>query len=276
MTIKQTLNKVGRSISKHSPAILTGVGVVGLGATAYLAYKSRDKVEEVVEEIERKRDLDIEIDKVEVAKDLAEALAAPIAVGVLSCGAIFMSFRIQNNRIATLAGALAAQQAHNKLMEVKYRKQHGDEAYAKFMTPTEEIEEVTVGKNGKEKITVKEVRTDIDHTIGQWFDESSEYAADDHSYNVAYIDSVNDRMQTILFQRGSLLLNEVREALGLERIRAGALLGWTTMDNFEIDKVITNLGDEEMGEMKEQIFVTWNRPRYIYDDVEFNGRYSVL
>jgi hypothetical protein len=275
MTFKQTLNKVGRTVAKHSPAIFTGVGVVGLGATAYLAYKSRDKVESIVENIEAKREAGEEINKFDVVKDFVEATYLPITVGVMSVGSILLSHNIQRKRILTLSGVLAAEQARNIYFEKKYKKEHGEEAYVKFTTPTDEVETVEVGKNGKEKITVHQVKKEIDHTIGQWYDESSEYTSDDHHYNVAFIEAVNDRMQTLLFQRGSLLLNEVREALGFERIRAGALLGWTTQDNFEIDKNVMNMFIEELGETKEQIWVTWTRPRYIYEEVELGGgRYS--
>ena len=274
MTFKQTLNKVGMTIKKHSPAIFTGVGIVGLGATAYLAYKSRDKVEAVVLDIEEKRDNEEPVDKIQVAKDLTEALYLPITVGAFSVACIFMSYRIQNNRIAILTGTLAAQQARNIYFENKYKAKHGEEEYQKFITPTDREEVETVDKKGNTVRTVQEVKKEIDQSIGQWFDSSDEYCSDDHTYNVAFIDSINDRMQTLLFQRGSLLLNEVREALGFERIRAGALLGWTAGDNFDIEKVITTLGDETKGELKEQIWVSWSRPRYIFDDVEFNGRYS--
>lgn len=275
MTFKNTLYKAKRSLAKHSPAIFTTVGIIGLGATAYLAYKSRDKVEAVVEDIEDKRKREVPIDKAQVGKDLVNALYLPITIGALSVTSIIMSHRIQRKRIIVLSGALAAQQARNLFFENKYREIHGEENYNKFIVPTDEIKTEEAGKNGKTKIKVEEVKKDIDHTIGQWYDESSEYVSDDHTYNVAFIDSVNERMQTVLFQRGSLLLNEVREALGFERIRAGALLGWTTVDSFSIEKVITMLGDKSAGELEEQIWVTWSRPRYIYDDVEFNGRYSV-
>lgn len=275
MNFKNTLAKIGKTVSKHSPVILTTVGVVGLGATAVLAYNCRHKVEDVVEGIEEDRAFEREVDKVQVAKDLAEALYLPITVGVASMGCILMSYRIQNNRIATLASALAAQQAHNFYMENKYRKKYGKEEFQKFMTPTEEIEIVGEDEEGKEVMTVSEVKKEIDQSIGQWYDESSEYASDDHSYNVAMIDSVNDRLNLLLFQRGHLLLNEVREALGFQRIRAGALLGWSSSDGFNIEKIVTTLGDEEKGELKEQIWVTWTRPSYIYDTVEFNGRYSI-
>lgn len=275
MTIKQTLIKVGKKVSKHSPIILTSVGVVGLGATAVLAYRSRHKVEYIVDDIEEARELEKPIDKVHVAKALAEALYLPITVGAVSVGCIVMSYRIQNNRIATLVTALAAQQAHNMYIENKFKKKYGQEEYNKFMVPTEETEIEGINSKGKPTMTVKEVKKEIDQTIGQWYDESSEYASDDHSYNVAMIDSVNDHLNLILFQRGHLLLNEVREALGFQRIRAGALLGWSTEDGFNIEKVVTTLGDEDMGELKEQIWVSWNRPKYIYDDVDFNGRYSI-
>lgn len=275
MKIKQFLNKTGLKIKKNSPAILTGIGIIGLGATAYLAYKSRDKVEAVVIEIEEKRDMGEEINKMEVARDIAEAVYLPVTVGVVSVAAITMSYRIQNNRIAVLASSLAAQQAHNMFMEKKYKKVHGEEAYAKFMMPTESEEFTEVDARGKEKLTVKDVKKDVDDTIGQWYDESSEYVSDDHTYNVAMIDSVTEKLQTILFQRGHLLLNEVREALGFDRIRAGALLGWSSGDVFNVEKVVTLMEDEENGELKEHIWVTWARPRYIYDEVEFNGRYSI-
>lgn len=280
MSIKTVAVKVGRTVAKHSPAIFTGVGVVGLGATAYLAYKSRSKVEAVVERIEEDRDNNIEINKFEVAKDIAEAVYLPVTVGVLSVAAILMSHKIQRDRILTLSGALAAQQARNLYFENKYRKVHGEDEYKKFITPTEQQEVETTDKKGNTKMVVQEVKKEVDQTIGQWYDESSEYVSDDHTYNMAYIESVNDRMQTLLFQRGTLLLNEVREALGFERIRAGALLGWTTMDSFEIEKTVNNMRDLdenglETGDFKEHIYVTWSKPRYIYDDMEFNGRYSI-
>lgn len=274
MTFKNTLQKVSMKVAKHSPAIFTGVGIVGLGATAYLAYKSRDKVEKVVTEIEKKNELQVPVSKAEVAKDIAEAVYQPVLVGAVSVTCILLAHRIQHKRILTLAGALAVEQTRNIYFEKKYRKQHGDEAYSKFIIPTEEEEKVEITKNGKEKITIEEVKKDVDHTIGQWYDESTEYVIDDHAYNIAMIDSINDRMQTILFQRGTLTLNELREALGFERIRAGALLGWTTSDSFDIEKHVSALGNEDLGEAREQIWVTWTRPRYIYDEVEFNGRYS--
>lgn len=275
MKIKQLVNKVVMKTKKNSPAILTGVGIIGLGATAYLAYKSRNKVEAVVLDIEECRDNGIEVNKVEVAQEITKALAPAILVGSLSVASIVLSYRIQNNRIAILASSLAASQAQQLFFESKYRKEHGEEAYAKFMAPTEKHTEITTDGKGKTKEKVTEVKAELDKTIGQWYEDSSEYVSDDHGYNIAMIESITERLETTLFQRGTLLLNEVREAFGFDRIRAGALLGWTSGDIFNIEKIVTIMNDEDSDELKEKIWVTWARPRYIHEEVEFNGRYSI-
>lgn len=277
MTFKQTIATVGRKVAKHSPAILVTTGVVGLGVTAVLAYKSRSKVEAVVEAVEGARYAGEEVNKVEVVRDMAEALYLPITVGVVSVGAILWSYKIQNNRIAVLVSTVAAQRIRSIQLEKKYKEMHGEESYSKFVTPTaqEEYETGKFDKDGKPKTAIKDVKTDVDKTIGDWYSESTEYAADDHTYNIAYIESIEQKLQTILFQRGHLLLNEVREALGFERTRNGALLGWSTSDPFEITKHVNMIGDVDMGESEEQIWVTWSRPRYVHEEVEFTGRYSI-
>lgn len=275
MKFKALVAKTGLTIKKHSPAIWMTAGVIGLGATAYYAYKSRDKVEAVVERIEEARANEEEVDKVEVVRDLAEALYKPVIIGAASVGCFLMAHRIQSNRIKFLMGVLVTEQARNIYFQQKYRKEHGEEAYAKFIAPVEQVEHVEVGKNGKEKITIESVKKEVDLSIGQWYSDSTEYASDDHEYNISYIDSINDKMSTILFQRGHLLLNEVREALGFDRIRTGALLGWTTGDFFNIQKYVVNCGNIEKGESLEQIWVTWSNPKYIYDTVEFNNRYAI-
>jgi hypothetical protein len=269
------MSKAGFALKKHSPAIFTGIGVVGLGATAYLAYKSRDKVEAVVEDIEAKRTLGEPVNKMEVARDLTEALYQPVVVGAASVACILMAQKIQNNRIKVLVGTLAVEQARNIYFEKKYRKQHGDEAYDKFIVPTEDVEHIELDKKGKEVLTVQQVKAEVDKSIGQWFSESSEYASDDQDYNITFIESVNQHMQTIMFQRGHVVLNEVLDKLGFERLRNGALLGWSAADNFEIKWSAQNVGDVERGENLSQIWVTWARPRYIYEEVEYTGRYGI-
>lgn len=270
MKFKKLVTKTGFALKKHSPALFTAVGIIGLGATAVLAYKSRDKVEAVIEDIEEARELNEEIDKVTVAKGIAEAVYLPVVVGIASAACLVLSHKIQNGRITALAGVVAVQQARNIAMESKYKEVHGEEAYKQFVAPVTREEEITTDGKGKEKKTYKMVKEELDKSIGQWYEDSSEYASDDFEYNMTVIESVNANMQAKLWARGHLLLNEVRDALGLERIRNGALVGWSTGDNFSIETVVTNT------DKPNDIWVTWTTPKYIYDTVEFNGHYSII
>lgn len=273
MSIKEKLQNAGRAIAKNSPAIFTGLGVVGLGATAYFAYKSRDGVEEIVEGVEEAREEGHEIDKWEVSKDLAGVMALPVTTGLLSGALIIAGYRIQNQRIGALSSALLAQQARNLYFENKYKDKYGEEEFEQFVTPMDSEKRMVKDKKGKDKEVEVDIRKDTHDTIGEWFDKSDEYVSDDHSYNVSFIESVNEQMQTRLFQKGHILLNEVREALGFERTRAGQLYGWSTADIFEIRRHVVNERSED-GTITPQIWVTWTDPKYVYRDIDLEGRYS--
>ena len=269
MSFKEKLQQAGRTVSKNSPAIFTGLGIVGLGATAYFAYKSRDGVEEIVEGVEEAREQGNDINRFEVVKDLVGVLALPVTTGILSGACIITAHRIQNQRIGALSSALLAQQAKNLYFENKYKKEHGQEEYEKFITPT--VEEEVVDEDG-EKTTITK-RGNLNDIHGSWFDKSSEYVSDDHTYNIATIEAANDKMQARLFQKGHLLLNEVRDALGLPRDPRGQLMGWSTADMFQIQRTVFNDTDEE-GNIIPQIWVYWPAAKYIWNDVDLEGRYS--
>ena len=66
------------------------------------------------------------------------------------------------------------------------------------------------------------------------------------------------------------------DALGFDRERSGMALGWTTGDSFRIETTVSNFEDPATGDFKPEIYVSWTKPHYIYDDVEFDGRYSVF
>lgn len=273
MSIKEKIQNAGKAIAKNSPAIFTGLGVVGVGATAYFAYKSRDGVEEVVDGIEEARENGHEIDRWAVAKDLTGIMALPVTTGILSGACIITAHRIQSKRIGALSGALLAQQARNLYFENKYKEKHGQEEYEKFVTPMDQETRTVTDEDGEESEVEVDVRKETNASIGEWFDKSAEYASDDHTYNLRYIEAVNEKLQTRLFQKGHLLLNEVRDELGFERTRSGNLLGWSTSDLFSIEKSVVNERDEQ-GNIKPQVWVFWSHPKYIWNDVDLEGRYS--
>lgn len=301
-----TLNKVGRTLTKNSPIILTIGGVVGLGATAVYSYKAAKKVEVIVEGIEvarkdeerlaelshleqnvsisaeEKDELNYlmfnskPVSRVEVVKDLAGAVALPVTLGLTSIACIGLSYHIQNNRIGSLAAALATASAERLYYDNKYKEVHGEEQYNKFMAPTERTTTTVTDSNGKKKEVEAETKADVPSIHGEWFDKSSEYTKDDHDYNMAFIRSIDDTLQLRMFRKGFLLMNEVYDALGLDRTRAGALLGWSTATGFELTPEVTNCLNTVTGEVEPQIYIKWTQPTYIYDVVEFESSRGVL
>lgn len=300
--IVKTLTKVNHVVGKHSPLILTVAGITGLGATAVFSYKAAKKVEVIVEDIEDARDaeqlindklLKLEntdpldasypelageikyfqeqyppLDRMEVAKRLTAALALPVATGILSISAIALSYKIQNNRIVGLATALATSTAEQAFFKAKYRQEHGEEEANRFYAPTE-VKERVITQDGKESTVIEDIRKELPSVHGVWYDKSTEYARDDHAYNMQYIRSTAESLNLKLFATGWLRMNEVFDALGLERTRAGELLGWSTGESFDLHTQITHCRDEETGELLPQIYITWPEAKYIYDDVNY-------
>ena len=293
----QTVSTVGRTLSKNSPIILTVGGVVGLGATAVLSYKAAKKVEVIVDDVEARRLIEEEcaalealetrttdqnlklaefhvtgvpVDRYEVARRLAGAVALPVATGLGSIILIALSYQIQNNRIVNLAAALATATAEKVFYDAKFKAQYGEEEYNNFHTPVVK-ENVTFMENGEEKVIETDVRKNLPSINGEWFDKSSEYASDDHDYNMQFIRSKEANLQHRMFRKGFLLQNEVLEALGFERTRQGALLGWSTSTGFDITPSVTNITNHETGEIVPQIYVRWTTPESMYQKVDFES-----
>ena len=293
----QGLNTISQTVGKHSPLILTVGGVVGLGATAIYSYKAAKKVEVIVEKIEDARMTEeyiasvegttmdtiehadlaevkadfVPVNRMEVAKELVGALALPVTLGIASITCIGLSYHIQNNRIGTLAAALATASAERAYFHSKYKKQHGEEEYQRFTTPTDNSKMTVVDAKGKEKEIDVDTKTDVPSLHGEWFDKSSEYSKDDHDYNMAFIRSVESNLQLKQFRKGFLLMNEAFDALGLPRTRAGALIGWSTGMGFDLYPEVTNCLNKVTQEIEPQIYVKWTKPTYIYETIEFDS-----
>lgn len=306
LKIGKTLGKIGRTINKNAPIILTIAGVTGVGATAIFAYKAKDKVEDVVDKMEDAQQKMADIQEMEarlkdtetrltdeeyneltaelkeanesyepytnfdIARDIAGAVALPVLTGIASIGAITMSYYIQNNRIVNLAAALATTSAENALMRKQYKQLHGEEKYNEFIS-THKEEVVLEGAKKEKEVNVA---NELDHsTTEAWFRESCHFASDDHDYNMSYIRSALESIDLRLFQRGFLMLNEVYDALGLPTTKQGAILGWGPGD-FTWDTTTVNVLDRETNTVMPEPLIKWSRPVYIYDKVDYEKVYS--
>lgn len=106
--ISSNLKQTERFISKNSPAILTGIGAVGVVATAYLTHKaaisSRDHVPFVRTEDGGRKEIDLSTrERFELTWKL---YIPPVITGAVSIGAILCANRVSTRRTAAMAAAV--------------------------------------------------------------------------------------------------------------------------------------------------------------------------
>ena len=272
---RRAITKATMAISKKSPLILTVVGIAGVGATAYFAYKSAKKVEVIVESIEAAREEGIEIDRLEVVKDIAGAIALPVLTGLASITAIAFSYRIQNVRIGGLASAVAAIASEHKQLQDKIKVKYGEEEYNNLITHSKFEKTTMIDDQGVAQDVIAEELTteDDDMMYGRWFHKSSKFAADRNKealdYNKRVIMTTVDSMDLKLFRNGFLVMNDLLDALGFERTAGGAVMGWG-VGEFTADYRVVQVLQAD-GQYEPRIFVKWTQPKSIYDAIEYKA-----
>lgn len=248
--VQRHYGRTGLLIKKHSPEILIGTGVVALVGSTVLACKATLKAQDVIDEHKEKIETIKEAsqydnyDEADKGKDLAVTYAQTgfsfvklygpsVTLGVLGIGCILGAHHIMKQR------NLAAIAAY-KLLEqgfAEYRKRVVDELGEtkdrQFRTGVREVEitePAYVDENGvKHKAEKKKVEViDPDHksVYARYFDENCKEFTNRSDYNLMRIKAQEDYFNNMLRIRGHVFLNEVYDSLGIERSKAGQIVGW--------------------------------------------------
>lgn len=243
--IPQSLSRAAhRSLLKingHSPTILVVSGVVGLAATAVLAAKATRNVDPLIDSHKAQRDgLDRfaetnNITKREYQKGLLRVytdsairftkLYGPtVVLGVTSASSILVGHKILRGRhLATLA-------AYSGLMD-QFQAYRGRVA----QTLGEDVERgIYDGAYGQweGKKPIEQELTPVfenDETpsyLRPWFDETNRNYTKHAQANYYFLKSVQAHMNHLLQHRGHVFLNDVLDALGMERSSEGSIAGW--------------------------------------------------
>lgn len=258
----RTFNRAGLQIKKHSPEILLVTGIVTGGAALVAACRATTKLESVLNETkgnvaqvhecaaageirindggeirtvayteeDSKKDLTIFYTK--GCLNVAKLYAPAAALGVISLTCILASHGIIHKRNTALAAAYTAVDNSFKEYRQRVTERFGEELdrELKYDIKTKEVEETVVQEDGTETVVPKKVN------IANGVHETSEYArffdewckgwTKDAEANLVFLRQVeawaNQRLQTV----GHLFLNEVYDALGIPRSKAGQIVGW--------------------------------------------------
>jgi hypothetical protein len=299
--VSRTFNKVGFQLKQHSPEILVVAGVVGTVASAVMACKATLKVNDVLEEpkqtIEKihiavengeteaglpynvedsKKDLAIVY--VQTGVKLAKLYAPAIAVGALSIAGILKSNNILKKRNVALAAAYTAVDKSFKEYRSRVVERFGEELdkELKYNIKAKEVEEIVVDEYGNEKVekTTVMVANPGKSEFAVCFDETCEGWTRDAEANKRFLIAQQNYLNQKLQTRGYVLLNEVYEALGFQKTKAGHVVGWVydeehpNGDNF-IDFFMFDLYDENKRAFangyEKSIWLDFNVDGNVYD-----------
>lgn len=218
---KSTRNFMG----KHSPEILTGLGVSGMIATTVLAVTATPKALLLIED---KKD-ELEVDKltvIETVKAAWKPYIPALALGVASSACIIGASAVNAKRNAALATAYAI----SERTLVRYRDKVIDtigERKEKEIREKVAQDEVNNNKVSDSQviITAKGDTLCRDSISGRYFKSDIDKIK-------KVVNELNRRMK----YENYISLDEFYYALGLDTIKNGSLLGWNMEDGYiELD-----------------------------------------
>jgi hypothetical protein len=240
-----------KSVSKHSPEILTGFGIIGLGTTVVLAVKATPKALEMIEEKKEEEGIRklTPIDTVKVAwKPYIPAAVSFVATTACFIGA--NSVHVKRNT------ALAAAYKLSETALLEYKDQVVE-------TIGEKKE-----KNLSDKVQQKQIDkivTDETEVIHTGYGESlclDPLSKRLFKSDIEHLRRVENTINKQLIHDicGSASLNEFYDELGLERTDVGDILGWSTEHLISLDIVpgITKRGEPCL------VVSHYNNPIYDY------------
>lgn len=222
---------------KHSPEILTGIGVAGMVTSTILAVKATPKAMQLIEqereyrEIDRQNGIDEcfapqEISAVDMVKLCWKCYIPATVTGIASIACIIGASSVNARRNAALATAYKLSETALSEYREKVVETIGDkkERLVRDAVAKEKIDKDPVSKN-EVIITEKGNTLCYDGISGRYFKS-----------DIDLIKKAVNELNRQMLVDGYVSLNEFYDELGLDHIRLGYDLGWK-IDNglIEID-----------------------------------------
>ena len=251
--VNRTLSKAGFKIKKHSPEILIVAGIAGVVTSAVMACKATTKInnildqtkeevgkvndaldnEKIPEDVYSKEDAkkDLAIIYIQTGVKLVKLYGPSLILGALSITSILASNNILRKRNVALAAAYAAIDNGFKEYRGRVIERFGKDLdrELKYNIKAKEISETTVDENGKETTvtkTVPVVESEEPSDYARFFCEGCAGWTKDPEMNLVFLKQQQNWANELLKTRGHLFLNEVYDMLGIERSKAGQVVGW--------------------------------------------------
>lgn len=271
-------SKMGRQVlvaQKHSPTLLFAGGVVGVVATVVLASRATLRLEEVLSQNEENLELahslmtdetktdysikdyekDVAYIRIKTAINVTKLYAPTVLIGAASIAALAGGQLVLTKRNAGLVAAYAALEKGFNQYRERVVQEIGVDKDREFRYGVENREVVIEDKNGGHKVkTEKRVGPDGHSIYAKFFSEQTSRSWSPRpDYNFLFLKAAQIHANDLLQTRGHVLLNDVYDAIGLDRTPEGAVVGW--VKGHGDDYVSFGLFDEEYNERIHDFFV---------------------
>lgn len=257
--VSKKAGKTELMLKKNSPEILLGIGILSFVGTVITACRATLRADEVLEYHKQKMKdihdakeiadenpddpnltyddelyrMDIGIQYLKTAGNMAKMYAPAIALGSLSLACILTSRNIMQKRylgvVAAYNGLSTAFEQYRKRVRDEYGE--GLDKHFRYGTSYDTLTEIGTDENGKKtktKVDVENTDTSLinpDDTC-RFFDSSNPNWDKNPSFSMMFLRGQQLYLNDILHTRGHVFLNEVYDALGFEHTPQGAVLGW--------------------------------------------------
>ena len=294
----KTFHRVGFQIKKHSPEILLVTGITGVVTSAVMACKATTKVDAIIEESKKSIDTihegmtagnicDVEYTEEDGKKDLAivyiqtgvkfaKLYGPSVLLGLTSIGCILASNNIIHKRNVALSAAYTAIDRSFKGYRSRVIERFGEsmDRELRYNIKTQEVKETVVDEETGKKKTVKSTVSVVDPNTysdyARFFDEYCAGWTKDAEYNLMFLRQQQNYANELLKSRGHLFLNEVYDMLGIDRTKAGNIVGWIYDEKHPIGDNFVDFGIYVLDNEKARDFVN-GRERSILLDFNVDG-----
>ena len=250
------IHTAGLQLKKHSPEILMVAGIAGTITSTVMACKATSKVDEILDELNHKKEQinmvmndedykdcdyteddkikDLTIFYTQAGVKLLKVYAPAIVLGTLSIGCIVAGHNILRKRNLALMAAYTVVDKGFKQYRKNVVERFGNEIdkELRYNIKSKEVEKVVTDKKGVEKIEKETVKELDEKALSEYseyarfFDAGSTQFEKDPEYNLMFLRKTQDWANEKLKADGHLFLNDVYVMLGIPKSRVGQIAGW--------------------------------------------------
>lgn len=257
--------KTKLTMKKHAPEILLGAGVAGVIISTVMACVATTKAERTIAEgkerlavIHNLAEESSDYTESEIKEDIAKVYLqtgvkvvglylSAATLQMMSLGCIFKGHSILKNRNLALAGAYQILDASFKSYRERIAERLGEEEERniRYNIVKKDVESEYTDENGKTKKKKKKQDVVNDESVltspfSKFFDETCEAWQTHPEYNLSFLRAQQNMANDKLRAQGYLFLNDVYDALGIERTSQGQIFGWVY--DYEKDDTFVDFG----------------------------------